>query len=81
MFFLQTDIESKLQDLPKEEKKTNLLLAAFTLINSLASVSHIFTASIAMMEGAKDPASLSKIRKRAVSKIYPMDFQSALQVY
>ncbi|PON27180.1 hypothetical protein TGAM01_v204129 [Trichoderma gamsii] len=60
-----TDIESKLQDLPKEEKETNLLLAAFTFINSLASVSHIFTASIAMMEGAKDPASLSKMRTRA----------------
>ncbi|KAM0522502.1 hypothetical protein ACHAPE_002093 [Trichoderma viride] len=58
------DLESRLQDLPKEEKKTNLLLAAFTLINSLASVSHIFTATIAMMEGAKDPASLSKMRTK-----------------
>jgi hypothetical protein len=57
-----------------------LLLAAFTLINSLASVSHIFTATIAMMEGAKDPASLSKMRTKGVSKTNPTDFQSTMQV-
>ncbi|KAK1241265.1 hypothetical protein MKX08_001239 [Trichoderma sp. CBMAI-0020] len=61
-------LESALQELPKDKKETSLLLAAFTLGNSLASVSHIFSVTIALMEGAKDPSSLSKMRTQDVSK-------------
>ncbi|KAM0463160.1 hypothetical protein ACHAPV_003287 [Trichoderma viride] len=64
-------LESKLQDIPKEKKETSSLLAAFTLSNSLASVSHILTVTIALMEGAKDPSSLSKMRSQDPSSSSP----------
>ncbi|KAM0263565.1 hypothetical protein ACHAQJ_001184 [Trichoderma viride] len=56
------DLEYKLQNLPKEETETSLLLAVRSLSSSLVGVRHILKGNITMIEGMKSTSSLAKMR-------------------